>query len=286
MSPPIDFGAAWRNAGTHRRYGHDLTLWLCDERTQEFFDAYRGARAELTGAGYSWTDRGRDRPALSACWWDTGIAVDLCGLANAADLAIRTAAADRAEKANAAAERLAREVAEVAPEAAPIRTELTAMEGDRPWSFGRQLGDVRQLLGDNAWGRSGLQYAERLFSNAKGNITRAAARLGRPGPATWFARAADPDIRAAALSLCRILSALDTDWAAVRNSAGWSRATTWTGHTLAEMGELDQAQAAHALGLLHGHRRQLPDELCTLLFGSAPTRRRRSAPSDAPSLGL
>ncbi|SDM56783.1 hypothetical protein SAMN05216360_102465 [Methylobacterium phyllostachyos] len=62
--------------------------------------------------------------------------------------------------------------------------------------------------------------------------------------------------------------------------------TTWTGHTLSEMDALDQGEAAHALGILHGHRRQLPDPLCVLLFGSAPTRRRRPIAEDAPSLAL
>lgn len=286
MSPPITFGAAWRPVGTHKRYGHDIPLYLCDEHSQAFSDAYRGARGEMTSAGYSWTDRGHDRPSLVACWWDTGIAIDLCGLENAADRAIREAAELRDEKARFAEERLAAEVAAVAPEAAPIRQDLADMLRDRPWAMGRHLSEARDLVAMADWTRHGLWCADRHLDNARGNIERARERLGRVPPSAWFARAADPDVRAAALSACRILSALDEDWAAVRNSAGWSQATTWTGHTLAEMGELDQAQAAHALGLLHGHRRQLPDELCTLLFGSAPTRRRRSAPSDAPSLGL
>ncbi|WP_244625467.1 hypothetical protein [Methylobacterium mesophilicum] len=79
---------------------------------------------------------------------------------------------------------------------------------------------------------------------------------------------------------------MDSDWAAVENGRGWSQSTCWTGHTLSEREVLDQAEAAHALGLLHQHRRQLPDELCIVLFGSAPTRRGRPADPATPSLAL
>lgn len=284
--PPLEFGAAWRPAGTHLRYGNELSLWLADHPTQQFLDAYRGAREQMIGAGFSWTEKGHDGPGMRPCWWDLGQPIHLCDLANAADRAITEAASNRAEKARAAEERLAREVAEVAPLAAPIRTELAALIADRPWALGRQLAEARELVAPGDWMWEGLRLAQRHLSNAAGNITRAAERLGRTPPATWFARAADPDVRAAALSACRILSSLDNDWAAVQNGRGWSQVTCWTGHTLSEMDALDQGQAAHALGLLHQHRRQLPDPLCVVLFGSAPTRRNRAAATDAPTLGL
>jgi len=286
MAPPIDFGTVWRHVGTHRRYGHDLALWLCDEHPQSFSDAYRGARAEMTAAGFSWTDRGHDRPSLCACWWDTGLPYDADALRVAADRAVANAASSRDEQARREAERLAAEVTEVAPAAALIRRHLEDMLRERPWALGRRLSEARELIAMESWTRHGLWAADRYLSNARVNIERANERLGRVPPAVWFARAADPDVRAAALSACRILSSLDTDWAAVRNSAGWSQATTWTGHVLSEREVLDQGEASHTLGLLHGHRRQLPDPLCELLFGAAPTRRRRPAPSDAPSLGL
>ncbi|SDM56822.1 hypothetical protein SAMN05216360_102466 [Methylobacterium phyllostachyos] len=218
--PPIAFGTTWRLAGVYKRYGHDLDLWLADEPTTAFSDAYCGAKEIMTTSGYSWTDRGHDRPNLAACWWDLGAPIHLCDLANAADRAITEAAAARAEKARAAEERLADEVAEVAPKAAPIRAELAAMIADRPWAMGRQLAEARELVALADWTRHGLQCADRLLSNATGNIARAAERLGRTPPATWFARAEDADVRAAALSACRILSALDSDWAAIENGRG------------------------------------------------------------------
>lgn len=286
MAPLIDFGIAWRPVGTHRRYGHDLILWLADAPTQQFSDAYRGARDEMTTAGYSWTDRGHDRPGLAACWWDLGTAVDLCALANAADHAIREAAELRDEKARAAAERVAAEVAEVAPTAALIRRHLADMLRDRPWALGRQLSEARELVAMEDWTRHGLRSADRHLSNARGNVERANERLGKVPPAVWFAKADDGGIRVAALEACRVLSSRDEDWAAVRNSEGWSQATCWTGHTLSERESLDQGEAAHALALLHQHRRQLPDGLSVALFGEVPARRRRPAAEDAPTLAL
>jgi hypothetical protein len=240
----------------------------------------------MTAAGFSWTNLGHEGGHLLPCWWDTGIAYDVDALRVAADRAVADSAAWRDELARRDAERLAYELAYVAPLAAPIRTELAALIGDRPWALGRYLSEARDLAATADWTRHGLRAAERHLSNARGNVERANERLGRVPPALWFARAADPDVRAAALSACRILSALDTDWAAVRNAAGWSQATTWTGHVLSEREVFDQGEAAHALALLHRYRLQLADELCLVLFGSAPTRRRRAASADAPSLAL
>lgn len=283
--PPIEYGMKWRPVGTHRRYGHTLALWIADHATQPFLDAYRGAKEALITAGFSWTDRGHDGPGLRPCWWDVG-PIHLCDLANASDLAIRTAEASRDEAARATKSRLERELAELAPVAAPIRADLSAIISDRPWALGRHLAEARDLCGRESWNRWELRNGERHLSNARGNIERAVARLGKTPPETWYARAADPDVRAGALSACRILSAMDDDWAAVQNGRGWSQVSCWMGHTLSEREVLDQGEAAHAIGLLHQHRRQLPDELNLLLFGSAPTRKRRPAASEAPTLAL
>ncbi len=99
--PPLEFGAVWRHAGTHLRYGNELSLWLADQLTQQFLDAYRGAREQMIGAGFSWTEKGHDGPGMRPCWWDLGQPLDLCAIANAADLAIQTAAATRDEAARA-----------------------------------------------------------------------------------------------------------------------------------------------------------------------------------------
>ena len=286
MSPPISFGTTWRSAGVHRRYGYDLPLYLCDEPPQAYSDAYRAARAEMTAAGFSWTNLGHKGAHLLPCWWDTGLPYDADALQVAADRAIAEAAARRDEQASREAQRLAAEVAAVAPAAALIREQLADMIADRPWALGRQLSEARDLVAMACWTWHGLRCAERHLDNAGGNIERAGERLGRIPPAAWYDRAADADVRAGALAACQVLSSLDTDWAAVRNSRGWSQSTCWTGHVLSERESLDQGEAAHALGLLHGHRLQLADELNLHLFGAAPARRRPPAPADAPSLGL
>lgn len=283
--PPIDFGVTWRPVGTHKRYGDALELWLCDEAPQLFQDAYRSIRGALTGAGYSWTDRGHDGPGMKACWWDMDVSVDVAALQAEVDGVVAEAAATREEKARAAAERLAAEVAEVAPRAALIRVQLSLLNKARPWAFGRQLTEARDLLDVENWNRGGFQYADRLLSNARGNVVRAAERLGQTPPAKWFARANDERIRAAALEACQFLSALDADWASERNGRGWSQATSWTGHLLSEREVLDQGEAAHALSILYGHRKQLPYRLAhTLFYRGLQCPERYPAPEDAALL--
>ena len=282
--PPIDFGVTWRPVGTHRRYGVERELWLCPDAPPSFSDAYRGARAEMVTTGYSWTDRGRNNGVLTPCWWGGGDPVDVDALAAAIAPAIGKAAADRAERARLEEERIQVETARLAPLAAPIRADLAVIVAERPWMLGRHLTAARELLDLESWSVWGMQDAERHLRNARGNAERAAERLGRTPPATWFAKAADEGIQAAALEACKDVSALDEDWASDRNSIGWSMATCWTGHLLSERASLDQGEAAHALALLHGHRRQLTDDQCLRLFGEVPSRRRRPAP--APSLAL
>lgn len=264
----------WQSAGLRPRRGYDLPLHVAAAASDAFSDAYRHARGPMVSAGYSWTDAGAGR--LSPCWWDHGTDVDVPSLQAAVDAAIVVGAAERAEKARVEEERLAArqaafeaEVAEIRISGAPIRAALDALLRGRAWAFGRHLTDARRLSGDTAWGRYSLRDAERLVGNADDLIERAEARLNRPAPAAWFARAADPVVRAAALEGCRILSARDDDWASDRNGAGWSQATCWVGHVLSEREELDQGEASHALHLLFTHRRQLPDDLRARIFGGA-----------------
>ncbi|GJE74958.1 hypothetical protein [Methylorubrum suomiense] len=133
----------------------------------------------------------------------------------------------------------------------------------------------------DSWTRWGLRAAERCLSNAEGNVRRAEERLGRPAPARFFALAWDEAIRASALEACRYISGLDADWAAERNARGWSQATTWTGHILSERAVLTRAEAAHALALLHQHRRQLSHDANVVLFGEPLAPRRRADPEQA-----
>lgn len=283
--PPVSFGSTWHCVGERRRYGTVRALWTPDAALAGYSLCYRALRDRLVAAMYSWTDLD-GRGSLTPCFWVSDAEVDAPALQAAVDEAIARDAAARAERARIEEERVAREIAETAPRAAPIRAELARLVEERPWALGRSLTEARELLAMEDWLARGLRDAERWIANAAANVERAAARLNRPAPQVWFAKATDPEIRAAALQACQVLSARDEDWAAVRNSSGWSQATCWTGHVLSERESLDQGEAAHALALLHGHRRQLPDELALILFGETFGRRRRVEPEDAPSLGL
>lgn len=267
MAPPIDFGIRWHIAGIHRRYGMERELWLCPDAPPAFSDAYRGARAAMIAAGYSWTSIGSEHGVLTPCWWDGASAVDVDALRTEVDRVVAEAASARAERARIEEERIAAETARLAPLAAPIRAELAEIVPGHPRMLGRHLTAARELLALEEWTIYGIQDAERYVSNGKGNAERAAERLGRTPPRIWFEKAADAETRAVALRACRYLSSLDEDWAAIRNASGGSQVTTWTGHLLSEKATLDQGEAGQALALLHGHQRQLPNELSITLFG-------------------
>jgi hypothetical protein len=285
-TPPLTFGAVWTPVGVHRRYGHELSLWICPDAPQAWHDAYRHARGVMTAAGYSWTDRANATGTMQPCWWDTGIAFDEPALRAEVDRVVAEAAAVREKRARAEEERHQRDLADTAPLAVPVHAELIRLLAERPWALQRSLTEARDLAAEEAWTSYGLRSAQRFLSNAEANAARAEEHLGRTPPAVWFARAADPAVQAAALAACRFLSELDTDWAAVQNGAGWSQATCWTGHLLSERESLDQGETTHALALLHGHRRQLSDEANLTLFGEIPTRRRRRETDDQPALAL
>ncbi len=276
-NPPIDFGMDWTAAGERRRRGESLPLHVASSANDDFSDAYRHARGPMTAAGFSWTDLCSEYGKLQPAWWDHGTPVDVPALQAAVDAAIAVGAAERLERDHAAEARRAEAdarhqamLADVRKISGPIRAALDAIIQDRPWAIGRHLTEARDLVAPGDWTWHGLRTAERYIENAAANIARAEARLSRPAPAAWFARAADPSVRAAALEACRVLSARDEDWASDRNGVGWSQATSWTGHVLSERDALDQGSASHALHLLHTHRRQIPAELRDRLFGGAP----------------
>jgi hypothetical protein len=67
----------------------------------------------------------------------------------------------------------------------------------------------------------------------------------------------------------RDLSARDEDRASIRDSIGWSPATSWVGHVVSERTKLTRGEAAHALGVLWIHRSELPANLRGSCFGEA-----------------
>lgn len=262
--PPIDLGLSWTSRGEALRYGHRMQLWTAEGDTTAFSAAWKRAKPAMENVGYSWT---RVAGLLVPCFWQLPEPGPVEPARQAVEAALAEAAAERAEKARRQADLLAQEIASCASRAAPIRRDLTDLVHHHAWQLGRQLAEARALLEDAAWREWDCRAAERLLSNARGNSVRAAHRLEGHALPHWHARAADPAVRIAALEACRYLSSLDTDWASDRNSIGWSQATCWSGHSLAERAELDQGAAGHALSLLHQHRRQLTDSSRRALFG-------------------
>ena len=88
-----------------------------------------------------------------------------------------------------------------------------------------------------------------------------------------LARCEDPAIREAVHEACRVMSLNDDDRAAISNGMGWSKSTSHRGHWLSELPELDAGLAAVGLALVHRHRRQLRDDLRTVLFPGEQLRR-------------
>ncbi|WP_375453434.1 hypothetical protein [uncultured Methylobacterium sp.] len=275
--PPLNFGYVWRDRGEHRRYGTVMALFtptLPNEGPQAFSDAWKALKPALDAVGYSWTSV-IEREGIQPCWWRIPdlAPIDVPALQARVDGAIAAEVAHRERKERDREERWSREVGLHAERAAPIRSALERVVAEHPWQLGRKLGEARQLLAEAEWGEWACRYGERYLGNAAGNAERARERLARPWLAQWYARAEDPDVIAAAHEACRVLSALDSDWASTRNSEGWSQATCWGGHLLSDMEHLDRGQAAHALALLFGHRLQLDDALAIRCFGEAPVRK-------------
>ena len=202
MAPPLDFGSTWTPAGTHRRYGHALPLWLCMEPSQAWHDTYRGLRGALVGAGYSWTDRGHSETRLVACWWDADVTVDEPALRAKVDRVIAEAAATREARVRAEEERHARDIANTAPLAVPVCAALAALLAERPWALGRSLMEARDFAAEEAWTSHALRSAERYLANAEASAARAAQRLGRTPPRHVVREGrgpGDPDRRAGCL---------------------------------------------------------------------------------------
>ncbi|MEE8629671.1 MULTISPECIES: hypothetical protein [Methylobacterium] len=267
--PPLDLGLAWTDRGLGRRYGHTMQLWTGEGDPSEFSVAWKRAKPQLEACGYSWTRLASQE--LVPCFWRLPEPAPAEPARQAVEAALTAVAAEQAERARREEERVAAEVARCASRAIPIRRDLEEVVRSHAWQLRRQLSDAEALLASDAWREWDCEQAARLVTTARGNATRATSRLNAPSLPHWHERAADPAVQVAALEACRHLSALDLDWASDRNSAGWSQSTCWTGHALSERASLDQGATAHALALLHQHRRQLTDSLRAALFGEPET---------------
>lgn len=144
------------------------------------------------------------------------------------------------------------------------------MLAETPWAFGKAVGEVEEMAALVEWTAYGAACAGALVDNALRAIRRAEERLSKPAPDAWYERAADPAVRAAVLVACRVLSDRDSDRASLRNGRGWSQATSWTGHVVSGRAALSQAEAAHGMALLWGHRGQVPANLRAAVFEGQP----------------
>lgn len=253
--PPIGFGLHWEALGEHRRYGHVMQLLVGRGDAQAYSDAYRpqNFRGRLVDAGYSWTDRGGGS-SLPQCFWALAKPSSIEDIRKEIEALVQAVADIRARQARSREERAAEAAARLAEEAAPIRAELARLVGDATWQFGRHVDEAEDLVGREAWGPVALERATRLLANAAACRRRAEERLNRPAAPELYARAEDECVRSAAHDACLYLSARDEDRASIRNSIGWSQATSWVGHVLSEREVLSRGEAAHALGVLWIHR--------------------------------
>ncbi|KQU22272.1 hypothetical protein ASG63_22520 [Methylobacterium sp. Leaf94] len=268
-APPIDFGPPWRHVGVRSRFGHAMELFALDETPLGYADAWRRAREVMVDAGFSWSDKtGPGR--LMPCWWALPTDTDVGALEAAVAEAVAAGAAARAEEdAKREAARLA-ELARVAEISGPIRERLLEICRTRPWSLGRAYAEAIEHAHDDAWTQHGLNVAKDWVAAADATEARTEARLTGRGPAQWHERANDPDVRDAALAGLRHIAGMDEDWASDANGVGFSQVTTWAGHLLAARDVLDQGAAAHALGILWQHRRQLPPSIAQRALGIEP----------------
>lgn len=269
--PPIGFGLQWEALGEHRRYGHAMPLWVGRGDTQAYSDAYspRNFRSRMVDAGYSWTDRGGGA-SLLPCFWGLERPSSIEDIRPDVEALVEAVAELRAKQARSREEREAEAAAKLAEEAAPIRAELSRLVTEGGWQFGRHVEEAEHLAGREVWGRGSLERATKLLANAAACRRRAEERLNRPAVPDLYARAEDEGVRGAAHDACLYLSARDEDRASIRNSIGWSQATSWVGHVLSERTGLTRGEAAHALGVLWIHRSQLPASLRDACFGDAP----------------
>lgn len=262
-SVPLSFGMEWTDQGVHGRYGHRLRLWTAEGAGHAFSDAYKAEREAMISAGYSWH---REGGRLSPCFWALPEPVWTPAAEARIEAAILAAADGRDAAARRQAEHEAAELARVAKTSASIRRDLVELLAERPWAFGKAHAEAEEIATLEEWTAYGAACAGRLVDNALRAIQRADERLARPAPADWHERAADPTVRAAVLVACKVLSDRDSDRASLRNGRGWSQSTSWTGHVLARRAALSQAEAAHGLALLWGHRGQIPGDLRELVF--------------------
>lgn len=254
----------------HSHRGKTSLLWTAPSPSPAFTLALAREPSRMRTCGYFHFivgDRG-----MCPVWWPENcrlcgdeiatLQADVDALVAAEVTAVIEAAAGREAA-------LAKLAADTRAKAAALLPRLAELVSKGAWQLGRSLPEATELVGFSPLPDSSAWRVVELVSRAEATRARAEARLRQLAPEAWLKLAADPDVRAAALEGCRILSALDADRASKRNGEGWGQDDTGVGHLLAERKELTEREAAHALRLLHHHRKQLPVELRSRAFDAA-----------------
>ncbi|MCG5246914.1 hypothetical protein [Methylorubrum extorquens] len=269
-TPPFSFGAPFAETVHRNERKGDHAVFFAD-MTPAAELAQRHYGRELSAAGFHLPGYvrvpGVDGLALRAVRWP-----ERCRLSaeELADLTQRVADLPRVIE-----EARARRAAEVAASDAAYSQRgwdglprLAGIVADAPWQLGRLIGEASEILKSELTDSSACRVVE-LLQTADRTAENAEARLRRGAPRDWQALAEDAGVRDAALIGCRLLSTLDGDRASKRNGIGWGADDSAIGHTLAGRETLTPTEAAHALALLHHHRRQLPGPLLSRLFHPA-----------------
>lgn len=268
--PPEAFDLTW---SIRKEIPDGRVLYVAAESTPAFEQAWRVIGMEIRHLGFSVTE-GRpgdgwtgSRPSfwLSKSGWSVPAWARYQALLPAA--IARVAAYERMQariKADWAADRAAKE-AFIPNARAAARESLDA----RPWAWTKaeNTAEAEALLAREDLDVAGARRLNKLTGNADGNVERARATAATASAAE-LSRAGDPIVREAAREAVALLTGRDIDRATTTNGEGWGRSTSILGHVLAGLGELDEAQASHALRILRTHRRQLPAELAVRVFGA------------------
>lgn len=274
--PPEGLGLTWRPAPRELRVSGELkALWTAEAPSQDYDDALASQEGRhLRTVGYSY-----DHLSGLPVFWEAD-GYDRRGAQVIVNTAVHGLGALREKLARQkieAAERAVREAADrecqAADELVNARRAIAVAEESlrvHPWAWA--------LADDVARARRLItippkQIERRLVWALEMYVERAQANVDRAMAAMTVVyepeaeRAALPDVQAAALEGCQLLSARDADRASINNRSGWGRTTTIKGHILSSHEVLDAVLASHALRALRTHRRQLPADLDRRLFG-------------------
>lgn len=259
--PLAALGLRWSRVGERHTRNGKKTIWTAVGGYAPFSRLYDADRDGMRELGFSWAD------GSPCCWEPVPAPTDAAFEAAFARADVLAFEKERAARAKATATRAA-----VAPEVEADRLAavdaLRASLKDKPWAWSHRKADLARGLLKGRPSERDARLAMELVAEVEVMVEGVLARVGSERIEAWWERAADPVVRAAALSACRVLSALDEDHASIENSVRWSKTHSHSGHVLSGLDALDQTQASQALRAVYAHRRQLPRELREAVLGA------------------